>query len=84
MARPVATAGVDVSYLVIKVYSFGCDFDGCNEYSDDMQIAPADLAREGVSPLRLAWRWAYADGWRRKGTAHLCPKHATTTTAAYR
>jgi hypothetical protein len=58
-----------VSYIVIKVYSFECDWAGCNV--SDTEIAPGPVTlREALKQLRRDEHWTVKDG------KHYCPRHS--------
>jgi hypothetical protein len=56
-----------MSYIVIKVYSFECDYPGCAVTNCDIE-AVRDL-REALKDLRRREHWTVKDG------KHYCPKH---------
>lgn len=61
-----------MSYIVIKVYSFECDYPGCRV--TNMEIVPDQrhqqpLLRAAEHELRTSERWTVKAG------RHYCPKH---------
>lgn len=57
-----------MSYIVIKVYNFECDWPGCNVTNIEVAPVPATL-REAVKILRKAEHWTVKDG------KQYCRKH---------
>jgi hypothetical protein len=61
-----------MSYIVIKVYSFECDWPGCDVTNEDVVES---TYREALKTLR-------STGWTvdlRHGKPQFCPKHDTAT-----
>jgi hypothetical protein len=56
-----------MSYIVVKVYSFECDFPGCDVSNTDI-VAPRDL-RDALRQLRATEHWTVRDG------RQFCTKH---------
>lgn len=59
-----------MSYIVIKLYSFACDGEGCS--------AVYDCAPEAWGPPRLldaALADLRREGWAVQGRSHYCPEH---------
>lgn len=54
-----------MSYIVIKVYSFECDHQGCRDDAWEVQ----------TSSLREAGRELRARGWTFRNGEHFCPDH---------
>ena len=65
-----------MSYIVIKVYSFECDWPGCNVTNID--ICEGDL-RAALKTLRKTEHWTVD-----KDGRHLCPKHPGSASTEYR
>lgn len=56
-----------MSYVVLKVYSFACDMQGCEE---ETEFIPLGLPR-----LVHAERELRRMGWRVNAGMHICPNH---------
>jgi len=53
-----------VSYLLIRVHSFECDFPGCSAEEEHAERLKTD-----------AWAILRRSGWTARKDKHLCPKH---------
>ena len=58
-----------MSYIVIKVYSFECDYPGCDVTNMEIVPLPNEGLREALKGLRNSEHWTVKDG------KHYCPKH---------
>lgn len=56
-----------MSYIVIKVYSFECDWPGCDFAGTEVQ---EPSLREAVKTLKKTEHWT-VDG----NGGHICPRH---------
>lgn len=53
-----------MSYLLIRVHSFECDFPGCSAEEEHAERLKTD-----------AWAILRRSGWTARKDKHLCPKH---------
>lgn len=58
-----------MSYIVIKVYSFECDYPGCNVTNIEVLPHAGEGLRGALKELRRSEHWTVKDG------KHYCPKH---------
>lgn len=69
-----------MSYIVIPVYDFACDHDGCSQTIENVPHQHVSRAHEPM--LTIAHRLLRKDGWTARRNAsekrweHYCPEHS--------